>query len=64
MVQFCNVNSCQSLTYIFYKDHFLASKVRKLASNLSLLVKNETKQKLEPENKTPEKTKQTTANRG
>lgn len=25
MVQFCNVNSCQFLKYIFYKDHFLAS---------------------------------------
>jgi len=26
MVQFCNVNSCQFLKYIFYKDHFLARK--------------------------------------
>lgn len=25
MVQFCNVNSCQFLNCIFYKDHFLAS---------------------------------------
>lgn len=59
MVQFCNVNSCQFLKYIFYKDHFLA---RNELGNWPqilikfLLVKNKTKQNTSKKKKS--KTKQ------